>query len=117
MRRHVIIGSLIFYLAIVSLQAGTIRVVYPNGGEAIKLNSMITIKWITSGVSGNVVLVLYRDGVKFHTISPGTPNTGMFNWRVTGNIPPGNRYRIRIRAASDLSINDFSDSDFKITPP
>ncbi len=117
MKQHVIFGSIIVLLTISILQAGTVNVIYPNGGEVLKLNSSINIKWASSGVAGKVVIVLYRGGVKFHTIAAGAQNTGMFNWRVTGNIPAGDRYRIRIRSAVDLSINDFSDFDFRIAPP
>ena len=117
MRKHVIIGPVIFLLALSILQAGNIKVIYPNGGETLRLNSMVNIRWASSGVQGKVVIVLYRGGIKFHTIAAGAQNTGIFNWRITGNIPAGNQYRIRIRSAADLTVNDFSDFDFKIAPP
>jgi hypothetical protein len=117
MKKHIFIGPIIFLLGISILHAGNIKVIYPNGGETLKLNSTVNIRWTSSGVPGKVVIVLYRGGIKFRTISPGAQNTGIFNWRITGNIPAGDRYRIRIRSAKDLSVNDFSDFDFRITPP
>lgn len=97
------------------LESKSLRLLYPNGGETLKLNSTITIRWSSSGINGQIVIVLYSKGIKYLTITRGTENTGMFRWRIPANIPPGNQYRLRIRAGSDFAINDFSDRDFAIT--
>ncbi len=97
------------------MAAKSLRLIYPNGGETLHLYSTVTIKWSSTDISGKIVIVLYQKGIKYLTVSSGTENTGIFSWRIPGNIPPGDRYRLRIRAAQDLSINDFSDRDFKIT--
>lgn len=96
------------------LGAGTIKVLHPNGGETLKIGSPVKIKWQSTGISGKMVIILYKRGIKHSVITRATPNTGIFNWAIPANIPEGNDYRIRIRSLRDLSINDFSDRDFII---
>jgi hypothetical protein len=44
-----------------------------------------TILWDTAGIAGDVAVLLSRDGGKtYETISAGTPNSGSFDWTVTG---------------------------------
>lgn len=96
------------------LGAGTIKVIYPNGGEVLKTGSQVQIKWQSTGISGKVVIILYKRGIKHSVITKTTPNSGIFNWAIPANLPEGNDYRIRIRSLRDLSINDFSDRNFTI---
>ncbi|NIM78396.1 MAG: hypothetical protein GTO20_06370 [Candidatus Aminicenantes bacterium] len=111
------IFSVAFFLLVVAsaLVAGTsIKVLYPNGGEILKSNSSVTIKWQSTGVDGKVVIVLYKKGIKHSVISRQTDNNGSFPWKIPGTLPEGNDYRIRIRWLKNLSINDFSDRNFSI---
>ena len=101
-------------LAVSVLYAASIKVLYPNGGEVLKTNSKIQIKWHSQGLNGKVVLVLYKKGIKHSVISKQTANKGIFSWKIPRQLPEGNDYRIRIRSLKDLSVNDFSDRNFKI---
>jgi len=103
-----------FFLVGSFLYAGWIKVLYPNGGEVLKTNSTIHIKWQSHGLNGKVVIVLYKKGIKHAVISEQTDNSGMFPWKIPQILPEGNDYRIRIRALEDLAVNDFSDRDFTI---
>ncbi len=96
------------------LYGGWIKVLYPNGGEVLKTNSTIHIKWQSHGLNGKVVIVLYKKGIKHAVISKQTDNSGKFPWKISPQLPEGNDYRIRIRALKDLAVNDFSDRDFTI---
>jgi hypothetical protein len=92
-----------------------VKILYPNGGEILKVNTTIQIKWSSSsGPNGKVILVLYKKGIKHSLISKGTADTGRFTWKIPGKLPQATDYRIRIRLANNLSINDFSDRDFTI---
>jgi hypothetical protein len=102
------------FLAGSILYAGWIKVLYPNGGEALKINSSIRIKWQSKDLNGKVVIVLYKKGIKHSVISKQTDNSGKFLWKIPRDLPEGNDYRIRIRALKDLSVNDFSDRNFTI---
>jgi hypothetical protein len=103
-----------FFLAGSFLYAGWIKVLYPNGGEVLKTNNSIHIKWQSQGLNGKVVIVLYKKGIKHEVISKQTDNSGMFPWKIPQHLPEGNDYRIRIRALKDLAVNDFSDRNFTI---
>ncbi len=108
------IFSCAFFL-VSALAAGTsIRILYPNGGEILKINSTVTITWQSTGLDGKVVIVLYKKGIKQAVIATQTDNNGSFPWKIPGTLPRGNDYRVRIRWLKDLSINDFSDRDFTI---
>ncbi len=109
--------ALIFFLLVGSnaaLYAGTISVTYPNGGEILKINDNVEIKWTSSGIAGKLVILLYKKGIMQSVISDQVENTGSFQWNISPGIPPGSDYRIRIRSLADLSVNDFSDRDFTI---
>lgn len=103
-----------FFLGGSLLYAGWIKVLYPNGGEVLKTNSSIRIKWQSKGLNGKVVIVLYKKGIKYAVISKQTDNKGMFPWEIPRHLPEGNDYRIRIRSLKDLAVNDFSDRNFTI---
>jgi hypothetical protein len=111
-----ILSLAFFFLAMASaLVAKTsITVLSPNGGEILKRNSSVIIKWQSTGVDGKVVIVLYKKGIKHSVISRQTDNNGFFPWKIPGTLPEGNDYRIRIRWLKNLSINDFSDRNFTI---
>ena len=116
MMRYLSLIMAAIVLSTAMMAAKSLRLIYPNGGEILPLNSTVTIKWSSADISGKIVIVLYQKGIKYLTVSSGTENTGTYRWKIPGNIPPADHYRLRIRAAEDLSINDFSDRDFKITP-
>lgn len=103
-----------FFLVAILLYAGWIKVLYPNGGEVLKTGTSIQIKWQSQDLNGKVVIVLYKKGIKHEVISKQTDNSGMFLWKIPQNLAEGNDYRIRIRAAENLAVNDFSDRDFTI---
>jgi hypothetical protein len=96
------------------LLASSLKVLYPNGGEVLKRDSTVTVRWQSTDLEGKVVIVLYKGGIKHSVISNQTDNSGIFPWKVPGNLPEGDDYRIRIRSIRDLSVNDFSDRNFTI---
>lgn len=92
----------------------SLKILYPNGAEILTTNTTTKIKWQTGDIPGKVIIILYKNGLKYHTVTPGTANTGIFSWHIPVNFTEHNKYRLRIRSLNDLSINDFSDRDFKI---
>ncbi len=91
-----------------------LKLISPNGGEILRKGVPFQIKWSSADPKGSIVLVLYKNGIKHSVITRKAPNKGIFRWRVPGNLPDGKDYRIRIRLADNLAVNDFSDRDFKI---
>ncbi len=93
--------------------AAPLKVLYPNGGEVLRPGDEVAVRWVP-GASGRVVIVLFRDGVQDRVLAAQAPDTGLFRWKLTGELAPGDRYRVRIRSLADLNVNDFSDGDFRI---
>jgi hypothetical protein len=94
--------------------AQSIQVLYPNGGETLFTRSTIRIQWTPVNPEMRIVILLFREGAQAAIIADDIPGSGSFAWKIPDQIQPGNRYRIRIRALSNLSVNDFSDRDFSI---
>jgi hypothetical protein len=91
-----------------------LKVLYPNGGEKIKTGTNIQIKWKSSEKSGKIIIILYKKGIKHSVISEQAENNGLYLWKVPHKMEKGRDYRIRIRLAKNLSVNDFSDQNFTI---
>lgn len=90
-----------------------LRVAAPNGGETWPIGTTQTITWTSTALSGNVNIDLSRDGgTTWTTVATDIPNTGQYNWTVTG--PATSRARIRLRSAAMPSVSDASDADFTI---
>lgn len=114
MRYFILIPFFFLFITLPFFQTSTIKVVYPNGGEILYAGTQTQIKWESAGENDGVVIVLYKKGIKFITVAQGVKNSGEYLWKIPKDIPPGKEYRIRIRLVKDLSVNDFSDSDFRI---
>ena len=93
----------------------SIRIEYPNGGEALKRGTQVTVRWRTQGIDGNLALLLFRKGEQHAIIAAGIPDNGFFQWTVANSLPEDTGYRLRLCSLSDLRLNDFSDRDFSIS--
>jgi surface antigen len=92
----------------------SITVISPNGGEKWPMGSIQTIRWSSTGVTGNVRIDLSRNGgSSWETIIPYTANDGSEAWIVTG--PATTQARIRVVSLSDPTIFDMSDGNFTIS--
>ena len=90
-----------------------ITVLSPNGGESWALRSNQTIRWTSSGISGNMKIELSRNGgASWETVKNNAPNNGAYSWRVTG--PATSQARIRVSSKSYPSVGDPSDGNFTI---
>lgn len=115
MRQITFIPILILLLA-GALTAENLQIISPNGGEFLSKKESVHVRWNSAGLSGKVVITLYKKGMIDLIISNGAPNTGKFTWRIPPRTIPNNNYRIRIRSINNLAVNDFSDKDFSIVP-
>ncbi|MCI0643626.1 MAG: carboxypeptidase regulatory-like domain-containing protein [Chloroflexi bacterium] len=94
--------------------AGSITVIAPNGGEVWPVGSTQTIQWTSQGVTGNVRLLLSRNGgASYKQIANNVPNTGAFQWTVTR--PATTQALIRVISIDQPTVQDTSDSVFSIT--
>lgn len=90
----------------------TIAVIAPNGNDSWPIGNIETIRWGSSGITGNVKIELSRDGgATYEVLFDSTMNTGAQPWVVTG--PPTAQAIIRITSIDD-SVSDVSDLPFTI---
>jgi uncharacterized repeat protein (TIGR03803 family) len=97
-----------------------ITVTSPNGGEIWPLGSTRAITWSSSGVTTDMKLVLFKDGVKVGNIVTNIPvNSGSYKWTVGSYIggftTAGTGFTVRA-ITMDGVLNDFSNAPFTITP-
>ncbi len=120
MKRKIFLLIVACFTWAVGFPSDAIKILYPNGGEVLKTNTMVRIRWSSAKSNkhnepkGKVILILYKKGIKQSVISKGTDNNGLFMWKIPRKLPPGKNYRVRIRLLDNLSVNDFSDRDFTI---
>lgn len=115
--------------------APAVRLLTPNGGEALIGSTAIT--WSASdpdaGDSVTIELALVAvaaDGTEISStaIASGLPNTGSYSWRIPASIPVEDgagalqRYRLRVTARDQLGQpqnvrSDLSDTTFTIAHP
>lgn len=90
-----------------------IRVTNPKGGQSWKIGTSKTIKWASSGLTGNVRIQLSRDGgATWKGLYRDVPNTGQQVWTVHG--PTTTQARIRVLSENNLRVRDISNTDFAI---
>lgn len=94
----------------------TIWISSPNGGENVIAGGTQTIKWTSTGIPATdmVRISLYKNNVFLKNIVTSYPNVGTYVWTV-GTITAGTDYSVRVTLASDASIRDTSDANFRIS--
>ena len=97
---------------------GSIKVLYPNGGEIWEKGKKYTIRWEGKGLSGNVKIMLKwgTGSGGWFTVTESAVNSGSYNYTVpkTGIGQEGGQFKIYVMTR-DESIKDASDREFTIT--
>jgi hypothetical protein len=89
-----------------------ITVTTPNGGEQWQTGTTYAINWTYSGITGNVVIDLYR-GTSFDcNITTTAVETGSFDWNIPISFTNGDDYKVLIYQDT---IEDYSDNYFAIS--
>jgi hypothetical protein len=84
----------------------------PNGGEQWQTGSTYAITWTSSGITGNVVIDLYR-GTSFDCNITTTPvDTGSFDWNIPISFTNADDYKVLVYQDT---IEDYSDNYFTIS--
>gem|GEM_PF-5796488 len=101
------------------VNAASIKVSTPRGGEKLERGSTRTITWDYKGSPGTEVkIVLVKAGVEVDTISPGASTgsggRGSYAWPIPSEGATGDDYKVSIQSISHPSINDMSNK-FTIT--
>jgi hypothetical protein len=98
---------------------GTIRVLSPNGGENWSIGTSQAIAWSTTGVVGNVLIALYKDGSPVGIIANDLDSsTGTKTWTAGsydgGTAAAGTGYTVRVKEIS-TTVSDTGDSSFTLS--
>ncbi len=91
-------------------QAGTLKLLQPNGGDIWFKGTLQTIAW-QGGDVGQVDIELYRGQSLQKILGSADSSAGIFIWLVASDLPTAEDYRIKISLGS---ISDFSDAYFTI---
>jgi hypothetical protein len=85
---------------------GSIAITKPEG-HVWDIGLVRKIQWTASGFAGNVKISASRDnGATFFSIALDAPNTGTYNWTVTG--PATTQFLVKIKAVVNPEIKDTS---------
>ena len=91
----------------------SITVITPNGDDQFPIGTLQTIRWASTGITGDVKIEISRDGGStFQTIFSDQPANGFVDWSVSG--PETYQAIIKITSINDSSISDVSDYPFTI---
>ncbi len=97
------------------------RVLSPNGGETVTIDTPATLTWTASdlylGVTQVDLEVARTSGGPYEPIALGVPNTGSYAWTPTGPMTSQARLRVTARDAAGNSGADAGDGLFTITMP
>ena len=89
-----------------------LKVIYPNGGEAIGLGEEIIMEW-ENKTWGVLTVELYKAGIPVSIIHTQVANDTL-SWMVPGDTEEGDDYRIWIKSEGGSQLYDASNSDFTI---
>ena len=94
-----------------------VRVVYPNGGETLKVGSTYRVSWNASSQIKNVGIMLVNNQRSLlYPIISSTANTGAYLWSVPTGVVAADGYQVKIYDVGRPAIVDLSDRYFTIQP-
>jgi len=98
--------------------APAVTVQAPNGGEAFAVSSIQSLEWnaLDNQVVAHVTLSLSRTGAggTYDTLAADVPNTGQWDWTVTGPATSEAFFRVTASDSTGNATSDVSDSAFAI---
>lgn len=92
----------------------SLRVIYPNGSETLYVGQTEDIRWtVDADIARVKIEISYDNGVSWQVLADSAPNTGRFQWQVTG--PVSDACLVRIQDAGGGDKIDQSDLVFAIS--
>ncbi|MCX6719637.1 MAG: GPI anchored serine-threonine rich family protein [Candidatus Staskawiczbacteria bacterium] len=103
-------------------ESASIKIKYPNGGEALAVGKTYSITWNSFKVGNvNIDLLSGQTGTLATVVRIATnisASTGSFAWKVPTTVTKGNKFKIRIKGvnttSSSVGFQDDSDGYFSI---
>jgi hypothetical protein len=89
---------------------GGIGVTSPAAATETKLDSLLQIRWVTSGNIGSTVgILLYKDTALARTVATSVSNTGSYAWAgVKSSLGSGSDYHVRVYSTGDPALAGLS---------
>jgi hypothetical protein len=92
----------------------SITVVFPNGGEDLAADSVVTVLWQSFGLSGNVKIDISTDnGASWNTLAASTANDGTEPCRMP--VAVSTTCKVRVSDAADGLPADESNAAFRLS--
>ena len=94
--------------------AATVKVLAPNGGEALAMGDIVDVRWQSSGITGAVRVEFSIDnGYSWTEVyPPNVGNTGTYKWLVPLVNAP--KALVRVSSVARPAVYDVSDKTFTI---
>jgi hypothetical protein len=101
--------------AVFTIEAPTVTVIAPNGGESWGIGETHNITWTTTGVTTEVQLQYsYDNGSTWNLIAGPVPDNGTYAWTIPQT--PSEECMVKVELY-DFPANDVSDAVFTIAAP
>jgi Leucine-rich repeat (LRR) protein len=94
------------------VEAPDITVTSPNGDENWEAGSSFNITWTADGLTGNVTIDLYKNGIFNKNIGTADVHSSTFPWTISTEQEEGSDYTVKIYQGT---VEDFSDNPFTIS--
>jgi len=113
------IGTVVSDVSDAPFNISGLMVTSPNGGESWQLSTVHDITWNAAGLSANLKITLWKDGVLVGTVADSiAPALGSYSWTVGnyigGTTSAGTGYTIKIKEIGTV-VSDASNASFTIT--
>ena len=95
-------------------KAATLKVLSPNGAEALSSGKVVTIQWQSTGITEDVLVEFSLDaGFSWTAVYPRNGgNTGQYKWLVP--LVNSNEALVRVSSSNRPAVYDVSDKPFTI---
>jgi hypothetical protein len=90
-----------------------ISVITPDGGEILKQQDSVLIRWSTN-IFDKVEISLLQNGSLSQVIDSSDAITEAYRWVIPSTMNTGSGFKIQIRSKNDPSVLDTSNSSFNI---
>ena len=99
---------------VIAPKAATIKLLSPNGAEALTAGKVVTVQWQSTGITEKVLVEFSLDnGFSWSPVyPPNAGNTGQYKWLVP--LVDSNQALIRVSSANRPHVYDVSDKPFTI---
>lgn len=99
---------------VIEPKASTIKVLTPNGLEALTAGKVTTITWESEGITETVLVEFSIDGgFSWQAVyPPNLGNTGQYKWLIP--LVDSNQALVRVSSANRPAVYDVSDKSFTI---